>query len=252
MDLFDVNCAVGTWPTDRPAYESVAELLSEMERLGIGQALVSHTLAQSFDPPQGNRILMQEIYAHEVLHPCWTLLPPSCGEMGTLDELLASMAHGGVRAVRLYPREHTYSLDPWQCGDLLAALSERQYIVLLNFGQTDWGDIERICRTYPGISLVLTRIGYRQFRPLFALWKRYANLHCDLSGFTTYLGLEETLGRFGSERLLFGTGLPVCDPGGPIARLFYTDAPAPDIEAIAHGNLERLLARVQVGEGGGR
>ena len=151
----------------------------------------------------------------------------------------------------------TYSIDEVrvacrQCGDLLAALSERQYIVLLNFGQTDWGDIERICRTYPGISLVLTRIGYRQFRPLFALWKRCANLYCDLSGFTTYLGVEETLGHFGSERLLFGTGLPVCDPGGPIARLSYTDAPQADIEAMAHGNLERLLARVQLGEGGGQ
>ena len=43
MDLFDVNCAVGTWPTDRPAYETVDELSSEMERLGIARALVSHT-----------------------------------------------------------------------------------------------------------------------------------------------------------------------------------------------------------------
>jgi hypothetical protein len=42
--------------------------------------------------------------------------------------------------------------------------------------------------------------------------------------------------------VLFGTGLPVADPGGPIARLYYTDAPQADIAAMAHGNIERLLA----------
>jgi hypothetical protein len=250
MVLFDVNCAVGPWPTDRPAYETVDGLLSEMERLGIARALVSHTLAQSFNPPQGNQMLTEELAGHEQLLPCWTLLPLSCGEMGVLGELLDSMAVAAVRAVRFYPREHTYSLDDWQCGDLLAALSERHYVVLLDFGQSDWREVERICRTYTGLSLVLTRIGYRQFRPLFALLERCANLYCDLSGFTTYLGVEETLARFGSDRLLFGTGLPICDPGGPIARLFYTDVPETDIAAMAHGNLERLLARVQIGEGG--
>ena len=48
---------------------------------------------------------------------------------------------------------------------------------------------------------------------------------------------------------VFGSGLPVSDPGGPIARVFYTDAPQPDIAALAHGNLEGLLmARTGLGE----
>jgi hypothetical protein len=246
MYLFDVNCAVGPWPTDRPLYETVDGLLTEMRRLGIARALVSHNLARSFDPPQGNQFLMDELAGHEELQPCWTLLPPSCGEMGTVDELLADMAVAGVRAVRLYPREHTYSLDDWQCGELLAALSHRHYVVLLALAESNFTEIERLCRTHPGLSLVVTGTGYRQLRPLFALLSRCPNLYCDLSNFSTYLGVEEVLDRYGSDRLLFGTGLPAADPGGPIARVFYTDAPEPDITAMAHGNAERLLARVQL------
>jgi predicted TIM-barrel fold metal-dependent hydrolase len=56
------------------------------------------------------------------------------------------------------------------------------------------------------------------------------------------------LERFGNERLLFGTGLPSCDPGGPIARVYYTHGSDADLAAIAHGNLERLLSRVRLGE----
>jgi predicted TIM-barrel fold metal-dependent hydrolase len=78
---------------------------------------------------------------------------------------------------------------------------------------------------------------------LFALLDRHNNLFCDLSNLCTYLAVEEILERFDSGRMLFGTGLPMADPGGPIARLFYTDAPQGDLAAMAHGNIERLLAR---------
>jgi hypothetical protein len=249
MYLLDANCAVGPWPTDRPLYETVEGLLAEMARLGIERALVSHTLARTYNPLEGNRLLMQEIAGREQLTPCWTLLPPACGEMGSLAELLSDMDANGIAAVRLYPKEHTYSLEDWQCGELLAALSQRRCVVLLELAETNWAEIERVCRTYPGLSLLVTGTGYREFRPLFALLDRCDNLFCDLSNLSTYLGVEEILGRFGSERLIFGTGLPISDPGGPIARVFYTDAPQADIAAIAHSNLERLLARRQARSG---
>jgi hypothetical protein len=245
MLIFDANCAIGPWPTDKPRYETVDGLLAEMERLGIQRALVSHTLARTYDPAQGNQILMDEIAGHEMLLPCWTLLPPACGEMGSPAEQLSAMGQAGVRAVRLYPSEHSYSLAEWQCGELFEALAEQRYVVLLDLAQGSWGEIERICRTYPRLALIVTWVGYRQLRPLFALLRRYSNLYCDLSNLSTYLGIEEILDRFGSERLVFGTGLPTADPGGPIARLFYTDAPPAALDAIAHGNLTRLLNRVQ-------
>jgi predicted TIM-barrel fold metal-dependent hydrolase len=245
MYLFDANCAVGTWPTDRVVCETVGELSTEMERLGIERALVSHTLGQHYDPPEANRILMRELRGSDHLFPCWTLLPLSCGEMGSLDELLAGLAASDVRAVRFYPRLHSYSMDEWQCGELLSALSERRYVVLMDLDQIDWTDVDRICGTYPELSLVLTQTGYRQLRALLGVMDRHKNLYCDLSNFSTYLGVEEVLERYGGHRLLFGTGLPASDPGGPIARVLYTDAPEADVEAIAHSNLERLMARVR-------
>jgi hypothetical protein len=243
MYLYDANCAVGPWPTDRPVYETVDGLLAEMDRLGIARALVSHTLARTYNAPYGNRLLMQEIAGQDRLSPCWTLLPPACGEMGPLAELLADLEANQVRAVRLYPTEHTYSLDDWQCGELFEALAERHIVVLLDLAETSWSDVDHVCRTYPGLSMILTRAGYRQLRSLFALLGRHDNLFCDLSNLCTYLAVEDILERFDSSRMLFGTGLPVADPGGPIARLFYTEAPQADLAAMAHSNIERLLAR---------
>ena len=245
MYLYDANCALGAWPTDRVAYETVDELLVEIKRLGIARALVSHTLSQHFDPPQGNRLLTDALVGHQdSLAPCWTLLPLSCGEMGTLSDLMSGMSAARARAVRLYPKSHSFSLEDWQCGDLLGELSRRRYVVLIDIVETDWTEMNRVCGAYPGISWVVTQLGYRHLRFLFGAMANHANLHCDLSNYSTYLGVEETLSRFGSKRLLFGTGLPAMDPGGPIARVGYTQADPQDVEAMAHGNLERLLGRV--------
>ena len=245
MYLYDANCAVGTWPTDRVPYETVDELLVEMKRLGIARALVSHTLGQHFDPPQGNRALMEALAGHDdCLTPCWTLLPLSCGEMGTLSSLMADLSSAKVRAVRLYPVSHSFTLDDWLCGDLLSELSRRRYVVLIDIGETNWTEIDRVCGAYPGISWVITQLGYRHLRFAFGATAKHGNLYYDLSNYSTYLGVEETLARFGSKRLVFGTGLPAMDPGGPIARLCYTQADPQDVQAIAHGNLERLLGRV--------
>jgi hypothetical protein len=190
---------------------------------------------------------MEALAGHEdLLAPCWTLLPLSCGEMGTLGDLAAQMSDASVRAVRLYPKTHSFSLDDWQCGDLLGELSRRRYVVLIDIVETDWSELNRVCGSYPGISWVVTQLGYRQLRFLFGMMAKQDNLYCDLSNFSTYLGVEETLARFGSRRLLFGTGLPALDPGGPIARVGYTRADPQDLEAIAHGNLERLLERVRL------
>jgi hypothetical protein len=170
--------------------------------------------------------------------------------MGTLENLMSEMAASSVRAVRLYPRSHSYTLDDWLCRDLLTALSERRYVVLIDIAETDWSEVDRLCGAYSGISWIVTQTGYRNLRFILGAMRNHANLHCDLSNLSTYLGVEEILTRFDSGRLVFGTGLPAMDPGGPIARVTYTQAEPQDVEAIAHGNLERMLAQVRLGEEG--
>ncbi len=243
MYVCDVNCMVGPWPTETPVYETVDGLLAEMKRLGIARSLVAHTTALTYDPRYGNRRLTQEIAGHDELWPCWVLLPTACGEMGSPTELLMEMAAARVRAVRLYPREHSFSLDDWQCQPLLRMLESRGYPILLSLDQTNWGQIDRLCATYRALPWIVTGVNYRQLRPLCALLPRHDNLYVDLSTFSPYLGVEEVINNVGSVPLIFGTSLPLEDPGGPLARLAYADISKADREAIAHRNLERLLAR---------
>jgi predicted TIM-barrel fold metal-dependent hydrolase len=265
LDLFDANCMIGRWPTERAALLTASDLLAEMDRLGIGRSLVCHTLAWQDSPANGNRRLMQEIAGQARLEPCWVLVPGEAeNQPDGIAGLLAAMAAKNVRAVRLCPRDHVYPLTDWMTGELLAALNERQYVLLMDQDQvvlpvglfdvdpTGWRQVAWLCQSFPALSVVLTRVGYRGLRVLLPLMAECPNLHLDLAYFATHQGVEEIMRRFGPERLLFATGQPLADAGGALARLYYAGVTEQQRDAIGHGNLERLLARVGVAGRGRR
>mgnify|MGYP003295337219 CR=1 FL=1 len=51
--------------------------------------------------------------------------------------------------------------------------------------------------------------------------------------------------KFGSQRLIFGSNLPVSDPGAAIAKVACADISYEDKIKIAHGNLEKLIEGVK-------
>jgi predicted TIM-barrel fold metal-dependent hydrolase len=71
----------------------------------------------------------------------------------------------------------------------------------------------------------------------------HANLHLEANTYGAFMGVEGIVRRFGAERLIFGTGLPNYEVGGPMALVAYADISDGDRARIAGGNLERLLGR---------
>jgi hypothetical protein len=261
MELFDACCAMGPAPRFPLAQEDAPSLLAEMDRLGIGRALVHHTLAAGHAPDEGNALLMEAIAGQPRLEPCWVLVPgEGTARPGAEAALCDTMRTQGVRAVRIYPRDHGYPLAEWMAGRLLAALGERRCLVSLDLeqvllptgmydlNQSTWRDVAWLCQTYPGLSVLLTRVGYRSLRALLPLLRACPNLHLDTSYFATHLGVEEVVAQVGAERLLFASGQPYVDGGAAVTRLCYAGVTAEQVAQIASENLERLLERAGCGD----
>ncbi|MFH1086852.1 MAG: amidohydrolase family protein [Chloroflexota bacterium] len=245
MPLFDANCCLGSWPEGGPTLAERGDLLAAMDRLGIAKALVRHTLGIHDAPERANRVLLEQLAGHERLAPCWTGLPPATGELGALDDWLASASRHRVRAVALYPTSHGYPLAPWLCDGLLAPLAERHTLLLIELAQTTYEDLHRLCGDYGGLRVLALSPGYRVLRPLYGLLDQHSNLYVDVSNLANFCGLEALAARFGAERLVFGTGQPRTDGAGIATALRYAALSAAEVAAIAGGNLNRLLGEVQ-------
>jgi predicted TIM-barrel fold metal-dependent hydrolase len=251
MSYFDINCMLGPTNTNRePGFRTPEALIAEMDRVGIAEALVYASQARMAHPADGN-VRIVEITRHNPrLHACWVVLPPGMGEQPEPEELVKQMRAHDVRAVRMFPEEHNFPLVERSLRRLLTALARERIPLLIDVGRTswsqirlDWREVFTIAGAYPELPFVLLREGGTTARVLFGVWDELPNIYLEASYIQESRIVEEIVKRFGHGRLLFGTGMPAYDPGGPLALLRGARITEEQRADIAGNTLRRLLGR---------
>jgi predicted TIM-barrel fold metal-dependent hydrolase len=217
------------------------EILADLEHAGIDEALVYHADAREYDPRTGNERVTALCAEHPHLTPAYVLLPHHTGEMPCGDALVEYLRDGQATAARLFPRDHNYGLGQTWCGDLFRTLAEAGVPVLLDLDQTSWPEIDEILSAHPGLHLIVLRVGYRIDRWVYPLFAKHAGLHLETAFYELHLAIEAVTERFGAERLIFGSGLPVWDAGGALTPILYADLPDEAKRQIAGETLRGLL-----------
>lgn len=271
--FFDVNCMIGKWPAPKLHFETAKGLTERMSYLGIKKALVFHSIAWKYDSLFGNRQLLKEIEScnnlsetdeipdnksslgrgieteKEKLLPLPVVTPYDTPK-GILGEETVELLKTKACAVKLFPRDHNYSFSQWNIGPMLEKLETMKLPVFIDYEQIRYNEI-RIedlfwaLKGYPKLPFVLCSNdhSYRIGRILYPLFERFKNFYIETSTFLLYQGIEEICSRFGSERILFGSGMPFQDGGGSIARVLYAEIDNKDKQNIAYKNAERLLLK---------
>jgi hypothetical protein len=244
MRFFDCHAGFGT--PERPGLvrcRTAEELLAEMDRHGIERALVRHEALRTDSPVVGNEVALAACRDHPRLVPTWAILPPQTGELPSPAAFVQRMRGSGVRAVWMLPEAHRYVPDRVSLGPLVDALVAARVPVLLPLGELGWQGVHRVMADFSKLTAIVTGHGSwgddRLFRPLM---ETYEGFHIDTSLYVVDQGLELGVRRYGPERFVFSTGYPSWIMGGPVEML--RGAPISDAakDAIAHGNLERLLS----------
>ncbi len=214
-----------------------------MDYVGIDQALVYHTWAREYSPATGNSRLLQEIVGYTQLTPCWAVMPHHTGEFPPPAQLISMLLAKGVKAVRIFPSSafHNWSLSEWSSKPLVSELAAWRVPMFASFNQVSWDDIYTLGKAYPTLPIVVTEVRYEELRRLYPLLEELPNLHIDLSWTIVQFGLEATVKRFGPERFLFGSRMPIFSAGPALCYLQYADIKDEDKQLIAGDNLRRLL-----------
>jgi predicted TIM-barrel fold metal-dependent hydrolase len=252
VSFFDCNCVVGRRSIRRSGvsgeaeFYSIESLLDEMDYAGIDEALVYHSLAKEYVPMLGNRQLTEEIAGNDRLHPCWVVMPHSTGEMPPPEALAREMLEQGVKAVRLFPSDHLFSLSDWCSGRLLGELERHGIVVIIEIDQIGWDGLHGLCDRHPNLSVIITNLGYRINRNLYPLLEKFGNLYVETSGYQMNSGIEALCARFGADRIIFGARLPFFTPGPAVSMINYSLISSEEKEMIGGGNLRRLLGRWRI------
>ncbi len=249
MLFFDCNAFFGL-PARRPlAPVCTAELLlEEMDVAGVDRALVWHIAQHDVAPQTGNTMLSAGIAPYQRLTGCWTVLPNQCHEFPEAPELFRQMRETRVVALRAYPDSHRYLLNEVSMGQLLGAMAERRIPLLLSVRRgCTWPTVYGLMSAFPNLTCVVCDHGcWGEDRAFRALLERYPNFYVDTAQYLLDGGIEAFVDDYGPDHLLFGSGFPESHFGGMMMALRHAQIASAAKEAIAHGNLERLIEEAEL------
>lgn len=247
LNVFDARCWLGDNAAARLPCESrarsAAELVGLLDRAGLARAVVFHTLAVRAAPAVGNELLLEAIAGHARLTPGVALLPAEADAPA-----LASLIARGARLAAIYPATHGFSLEPWASGEMPAALEAHRLPVVIPHTETSWNTIARICREHPALPVLVeggrTKLLYDN-RIFYPLLQECGNLRLLLDALIGWRMVDDLVARFGPERLIYSSQLPLRDPHVGAGMLVWGKLTADARALIAHGNLEALIAGVR-------
>ncbi len=246
-EWFDAHCWIGVGPRSslRPV-TTWEQTVQQLARYGIRRAVVAHALARDYDPTTGNRLLLAAIADREALWGA-AVLTPDDEDQVSLGKRLKSLIAGKVRMVRVFPRSHNWSLSDWGFGPWLDALEELQLPLAVWHTETTWADVAAVCQSHPRLPVIVEgpnrKLLYHN-RTYYQLFERFPNFHLEIHNLVGYLGLDDLVRRFGSNRLIFGTYFPHQDPNVPMMLVTHGELSVADQANIAGGNMLRLMTEV--------
>jgi len=132
---------------------------------------------------------------------------------------------------------------------MLVAVRDLRLPLMIRHTEAAWPEIARLLGKFPDLPVIVEGTGRKLFydnRSYYPLLERYGNLFLETHNVTNYLGLDDLVKRFGSRQFLFGSYFPHLDPNSSLMPIGDGEMEEEDRLNVAHANLERLLAEVQV------
>lgn len=243
-ELFDCEASFGIGGYKRETTPITKdEMLSKFDRYGIDSALMRYEYASTGNARMGNLELCEVIKSDARLFPVWYAIPHHTGEFPAPAELVHLMKENDVKMISL--PAGNWTVAEWSCGELFAMLSEHKIPLLLPLSRAgDFNVVYNILKEHKELRVILTGVGYTTMRDVYPLLSMFPNLYISTSIYRGFAGIEDTVERFGANRLIFGSGMPNVSGASSVALLTYARISDEDKALIGSGNIKRLLSEV--------
>ncbi|WP_371400774.1 amidohydrolase family protein [Kribbella sp. NBC_00662] len=238
---FDARVVTGAHPASlQPATDREA-VAAHLDRFELSGALVSAMASWLHDPIGGNAeaSTIAHSLADRGVLACWTAVPATPGELDSLTALVEHAVNEGVAAFRIHPASHGFS--PSLLDELYAGLQANRLPLCIDAAEITWPDLTTIATRYPELPIVISNVGYRKLRELWAALDGHSNIYVDLVDFAAHQGVEWLAANHLADRLVFATGFGLRDPGESVVRLAWSGLDDATVRLVGAETAGRLF-----------
>ena len=239
VPVIDANVGVGNKRQEMSPFQQPDELLAEMERHGVGRAVVYHRAGEARSAVEGNEMLETFIDGRDdVFAAQWVV----DGWPSSLRQLQEYHASGTVTSARLHDTSACASpLVDWIYGEALEWLSSERIPLWASIEDNDVAELAALLRQFPDLDTVL--VGAHQnhatsVRPLLGLLPR---ARLELSRYEAMAQIEALKREFGIERLIYGSYYPRYAMGPMLFSCHCQAFDEAELALVCAGNVNALL-----------
>ena len=245
--IIDVNATFGFWPFQKFRQDTPAKLARHLKSEGISKAIVSSMESVLFpDPLVYNRILIKKLKPYSSLVPVMVVNP----RLANWKDSLA--LSGKVKAVKVFPNYHTYSLSSKHMTALMNELVARNMVLLLQMRLEDERNqyplmkvagasrrgIIKLAKRFPKVPIICL---CSYFYEAIELVKKTSNVHVDIAFAERLDTVSSLLEKIPARGVLFGSHTPFLYTRSAVMKLKCAQISRHTREAIAFKNAHRLL-----------
>lgn len=251
MQFLDCNASYGAGLTEsglRPV-RCLDKLREAMKAAGVSGGAVYRV--EQHDTGSVKRV--NELLEHDVtslradtdqprIWGVWTIVPSHTDEIPNPEEFASRMAACSVLGWRLCPANFRFMPRAFVLNDWLSVAVERSIPLFINTSHgTSLEATADLLQAFPDLTVILT---YRDTSPNDRLLRpfisAFENVYIDTSYWFVDGCLEDFVAKYGSERLLYGSGYPYSYFGANMMMIRHAQISAEAKAAIAGGNLRRI------------
>ncbi|MCX8082738.1 MAG: amidohydrolase family protein [bacterium] len=249
LKFFDVNVYIGKRMDDpRDIYISSEQLVHKIKSLNIEKSIVYHISQRDGHPDTGNKILIKEISDKPQLYGILTVLPFQTGEIEKFN--FKELKDNKIVGFNFFPKKHNYLLNRITFGDFLAEIEHRHFPVffdIMSGFSVGWEEIYSLLENFPELVCILCNPGiWNTDRYTWPLLEKFHNVYLESSLLSLNEGsIEETVKKYGAERVIFGSGYPERYIEGAVLQLIHSKIAEKDKEKIAYQNIKRIIDNIK-------
>lgn len=239
MAIIDVHANIGTTPLWGVPFTD-ANLIRSMQKYGVVRSIISSTIGNSCDYRRGNVQVGRIVQANKAVAGC-LIANVNYPEQSQRDmhTFLTSDSFAGMLLTSGVVGRHV-TLEEGE--EILNA--HRRFVkpvFLHTFDRDSVHCANEMAKAFPIMKFVLLSMGMDEWRLATVLAERTLNLVLEVSGSFSPDKIKFVVEHIGSHRMVYGSGLPYCDPAAVIALVQDADISDLDKKNIFENTAKKMF-----------